>query len=365
MQERWTSARWKRRGWRAPTAQVGVLGVALVASMTVSGASPAAAAAPAPAAAPTGCSVNAQLVPTCGKTLSGVYARPRGSESRATALRDFESRTGGRTQIVHYFYTGDKSFPPAPDRNSLRQDGVQRLLLANWKVAAGYTWRQVADGKADARIIRQARYLRDNFPARFFLTIHHEPENDVKPQAGSGFTAKDYAAMYRRTVNVLRANGATNFVPVLNLMGSQKWATQPWFKDLYPGDSYVGWLGFAGYATKTFGVQSGYFPDMLNRFFGAGGSVAWRGAYAWATKNHPGKPIMLAEWGVGEKPGSASWKSDFFRSVGPSMKRFPALKALVYFNNHDAYKADDVRVNSSATSLSGYSSMVRSLATPR
>ena len=64
--------------------------------------------------------------------------------------------------------------------------------------------------------------------------------------AGSGHRAWTYAAaMYRHVVNVLRQNGATNTVPVLNLMGSQKWATQSWFKDLYPGDSYVGWLAFA------------------------------------------------------------------------------------------------------------------------
>ena len=350
----------RRRGWRAPTL-AGALGVGLAALLVVQGSSSASAAVVA-AAAPTGCSVTTQLVPTCGKTLSGVYARPYSSESRATALRNFESRTGSRTQIVHYYYSGDKSFPPASDRASLRQDGAERLLLANWKVDAGYTWRQVADGKADARIIRQAHYLRDNFPARFYLTIHHEPENEVKQWAGSGFTAADFAAMFRRTVNVLRANGATNIVPVLNLMGSQKWATQSWFKDLYPGDSYVGWLAFAAYATKTFGVQDGYFPEMMNRYWGSGGTIAWRGAYAWATKNHPGKPIMLAEWGIGEKDGNSAWKSNFFKSVPPSMSKYPALKALVYFNNHAAYTARDVRVNTTSTSLGGYGSMLRSLA---
>ncbi len=316
-----------------------------------------------PVASPTGCAVDSLLRPTCGKTLSGVYVRPRNGESRQVALRNFENLTGHKTQIVHHFYTGDRLFPNSKEIGSLKQDGAQRLLLANWKVAKGYTWAKVARGDADARIIRQARYMRDHFPTKFYLAIHHEPENEVNQTAGSGYTAKDYAAMQRRVINVLRANGGANFVPVLNLMGSQKWADKPWFKDLYPGDNYVGWFGFDSYVAKDLGLQEGYFPEMMGRYYGR--TTTWRGAYDWATKNYPGKPIMLAEWGVGEKPGDGAYKGKFFSSTGSTIKNYPALKALVYFNNHDAFRAGDVRVNTTTASLNGYKSMLRSFATAR
>lgn len=308
-------------------------------------------------ASPTGCAVNSLLVPTCGKTLAGVYARPSGSQSYPQAIRSFETLTGSPTQIVHYFYSGNRQFPNAAERTSLTADGAQRLLLANWKVDAGYTWAQVAAGRADARIRSEANYLKANFNTNFFLTIHHEPENEVNQTAGSGHTAKDYAAMQRHVISVLRANGATNFVPVLNLMGSQKWVTTSWFKDLYPGDSYVGWIGFAAYATKNLGVQDGGFREMMNRHWGSG---TYKGMYHWATTTHPGKPLMLTEWGVQEKSGYSSWKQQFFQSAGSNMNDFPALKALVYFNNYNAFKAGDVRANTTSASLSGYKAMLRS-----
>ncbi len=313
-----------------------------------------------PVASPTGCAVDSLLRPTCGKTLSGVYVRPRHSESRSVALRNFENLTGHKTQIVHHFYKGDRLFPNTQEKASLTQDGAQRLLLANWKVAIGSNWAKVARGDKDARIIKQARHMRENFPTKFFLAIHHEPENEVNQTAGSGYTAKDYAAMQRRVIDVLRRNGATNFVPVLNLMGSQKWADKPWFSDLYPGDNYVGWFGFDSYVAKDLGLQEGYFPEMMGRHYGRS---SWRGAYDWATKNYPGKPIMLAEWGVGEKPGDSAYKGKFFSSAGSTIKDYPALKALVYFNNHDAFRAGDVRVNTTTAGLNGYKSMLRSFAT--
>ncbi len=309
-------------------------------------------------AAPTGCAVTAKLVPTCGEVLAGVYARPRGGESRSASLRDFEKLTGTPSRIVHYFYTGDRLFPNSKEIASLNQDGQERLLLANWKADAGHSWAQVANGRADARIIRQAHYLRDHFNSKFYLTVHHEPENEVNQNAGSGYTAQDYAAMFRHVVSVLRNNGAKNFVSVLDLMGSQKWADRPWFNSLYPGDSYVDWLAFDSYAASTLGLQEGYFTEMMGRHYGAS---SWRGGYDWAVKKHPGKPVMLAEWGLGEKPGSANWKRDFFASVGPNLSKFPALKALVYFNNHDAYRVNDIRVNTTTGSLNAYKGMLRAM----
>ena len=53
------------------------------------------------------------------------------------------------------------------------------MLLLNWKVAYGTTWAKVAAGGQDARIDKWAAYVKANYDQKFFLALHHEPENDV------------------------------------------------------------------------------------------------------------------------------------------------------------------------------------------
>ena len=69
--------------------------------------------------------------------------------------------------------------------------------------------------------------------------------------------------------------------------------------------------------------------------------------------------------GASGRSTRSNWKSQFFQSAGSGIRNYPALKALVYFNNHNTYKAGDIRVNTTSTSLSGYKSMLRSFGTPR
>jgi hypothetical protein len=65
------------------------------------------------------------------------------------------------------------------------------VLLLNWKVAYGTTWAKVAAGGKDARIDAWAAYVKANYGTqKFFLALHHEPENDVQTAAGSGMTPR-------------------------------------------------------------------------------------------------------------------------------------------------------------------------------
>nr|BFE67593.1 hypothetical protein GCM10020092_008940 [Actinoplanes digitatis] len=119
-------------------------------------------------------------------------------------------------------------------------------------------------------------------------------------------TAKDYAAMYRHVITRLRANGVTNAVNVIAYMGNEKWMAQSWWKDLYPGDAYVDWIGLDSYVS----VEKGYYHygdmgDILDRQ-PTGGGLGW---YDWAVKNHPKKPIMVAEWGMYHRTKSITDKA--------------------------------------------------------
>jgi hypothetical protein len=304
-----------------------------------------------PAAAASACPMTKRLVPTCPGALAGAFVAPHPGESYPQAVNRFEVESQHRTDIVHFYYTGDRLFPSADEARALREGPGRRILLANWKPDTGYTWRQVADGAADARLVNEARYLKKVWPYRTFLAPHHEPENEVQAWAGSGYTARDYRAMYRHVVDVFRDQGADKVVWVMNYMGAQKWALTDWYDDLWPGARYVDWIAFDPYKTVGLGGQDGGFDTLVNQYWG---TTSWRGAYRWSRREHPHKPVMLAEWGVGERAGDPSWKADFFRRIPAQLERFKYLRALVYFDNDDADVAGNVSIDTTPQSRQGF-----------
>ncbi len=110
------------------------------------------------------------------------------------------------------------------------------------------TFRQVADGAMDSQIAKESTYLKAHFTDKFWLTIHHEPEDNVNATPGSGNTAADYRAMFQHVVTQFRANNVHNAVFTIVYTGYSGWISKPWFKDLYPGGSYVDWVGYDPYA---------------------------------------------------------------------------------------------------------------------
>lgn len=294
------------------------------------------------------CHLNRILRPSCG-VLFGAYAHPRGSQTPEQAFRRLQRMSGSKLEVMHFYHQGDDLFP-TPWEMKLSRSG-HRLLL-NWKPEAGHTWAQVARGAADSYIDAEARYLRRHYAhKKFFLVIHHEPENEVVQRSGSGMRAQDFAAMFRHVEDRLKRDGVRNAVYVVNFMGAQTYFVKPWHRYLWPGNKYVDWIGLDRYATPDMGGQEGGFAAMVNRHWGHG---PFRGAYRWAAKKHPHKPVMLVEWGVAEKPGSPGWKARLFNSVPRGLAKMPNLELLSYFHNFEGRSAGDVRVNTTSRSLTGW-----------
>ena len=293
-------------------------------------------------ASSSGCTVSELLVPSCG-VWWGAGATPLSTESYDEASVNFEATQGRVPDVVHYYHVGDGTFPTAREISRSHEGGKSRLLMENWKPELGHTWAQVASGlpDVDTEIDNEAAYLKAHFTTKFFLAIHHEPENEVIPAPSSGMTASDYAAMYRHVVLRLKADGVTNAVYVMNYMGFTGWGEQPWFGALYPGDDVVDWIAYDPYSDGT-----GNFGTLVN----AKGGTKWPGFYTWATTTHPGKPLMLAEWGVCESTNNPSGKANFFDTMPTIEQDYPAIKALVYWN------ADDypTRVDSTPQSLAAF-----------
>jgi len=308
----------------------------------------------APAAAAEKCTESKTLVSSCG-IQTGAYVQPRGGETAESAFKRFERQIGEKQQIVHYYHQGTQLFP-SPWEIALSKGG-HRLMLS-WKPENGHTWAQVAKGAADSYINREARYIKGHYSTkRFYLAIHHEPEDEVLPWRGSGYTATDYRQMYRHVEDRFRAEGVKNAVFVMVYMGAQTYVTRPWFKNLWPGARYVDWVAYDPYVTPKTNGQSGGVSWLLNAHWGS----KFPGMYNWLTRRHPHKPIMLAEWGVAEKPGDSTYKADVFIHMASKISDYPKIKAMIYFENPQA-RSGQVQTDTSRASLNGYRVMIARLA---
>ena len=302
---------------------------------------------------PTACTTDAKLVPSCG-VLWGAAAGGFTDVPRDTALRTFEQKTGRTDTVFHLYHKGDEQFPTATEIAMTNTAAAPRTLMENWKVAYGSTWAKVAAGAEDARIDKEAAYLKAHFTKPFFLVLHHEPENDVNQTSGSGMTAKDFAAMYRHTILRLRADGVTNAVSTIAYMNYEKWNNSSWWYDLYPGDDVIDWIGVDSYLNaQPAGFHNGDFTSLMTR---TQKGHAFPGFYTWATTRHPSKPIMVAEWGVYDLSTTVVGKNkaDVFNTVLGDLSAMPAIKGLVYFETAKDQSGHDIRVDNTPTALAAF-----------
>jgi hypothetical protein len=299
------------------------------------------------------CRTGAKLVPTCG-VLWGVAPGAFTEQRGRPALAAFEDKTQRHQDVYHAYHRGQKQlFPTREEIAIAREKGKQRILFLNWK-PTGVTWARIAEGdrRTDAFLDRLAEHINKNYPEEFFFTVHHEAEDNVKEKPGSGYTAKDYAAMYRYVVRRLRAHGVDNVVTVLVHMAYVPHTTKSWFDRMYPGDDVVDWIGFDTYAYSDPGYGHGDFAELLNRRMES--RPSWPGFYNWAVTRHPDKPLMVAEWGVWSSKRNPGHKAEFYREVGRQIGRFPNIRAMVHFDTPHNQKGMDSRVDATEEALNAY-----------
>lgn len=272
---------------------------------------------------PAECVVSEILVPQCGAWLGASTPSLDGSFDYTKGLKEYEAVSGNEPDILHFYQRGADPFPTRKQLALSERPNAQRAILSySWKPAPELTWREIADGEADA-VIASVAFSLVNYPHRFFLAIHHEPENDVDPDPGSGMTPADYVDMYRHVVAMFRDLGVDNAVFVMTYMGFERWATI--VDDLYPGDDVVDWIAYDPYGR----IEHESFEDLID---GADGSTNWPGFYSWATAKSPGKPIMLAEWGY-DTTQHIDAADKLENAPAILRQQFPAIKALVYWND--------------------------------
>ena len=151
---------------------------------------------------------------------------------------------------------------------------------------------------------------------------------------------------YRHVVDRVRARGASNVLWVFHTVNySIPQSEWNFIGQYYPGPDYVDWLGYSVYGEQFQDEEWCPFIPLLD----------W--PYREICALDPDKPIMLAEWGVGEfsKKGS---KPDFIRdALGSIQERYPRIKAAVFWHErwqNPSGNYSNLRANSSPESLAAY-----------
>jgi hypothetical protein len=208
---------------------------------------------------------------------------------------------------------------------------------------------QTQRGRFD-RYIRESARAAAAWGRPILVRFAHEMNGTWYPWARGAADNNSYRikAVWRRVVRIFREWGATNvewvWTPNVNTGGSFP------FRDLYPGDEWVDWVGFDGFNWALRGEWHS-FTEIVDNTYEEIAKLTSR-------------PMIAAETGSSESGGDkAAWVASALRREIPKL---PRIRAVVWF---DATFADsgeqgdtglDTRVNSSADSLRAFRTAIAS-----
>jgi hypothetical protein len=309
-------------------------------------------------------------VPPSG-AYTGAYMDFGETEDKVTAkaIAGFQQLVGKHQAIVASSSFWGRGTFPAANVQTIADDGAVPLIYwSPWgppyeqgdDIPLGaYSLPHILAGDCDAYIDRWAAGARA-FGKPLLVSFACEMNSDWYPWSGvrngadhpaaggQGFAGPElYKRAWRHVITRVRAAGVQNiswvFQPNNTSQPERKWNALGAY---YPGAGYVDWLSISAYGELT--------PE--------DGWTDWDEAmdqpYADLCAVDATKPVMLAEWGVGEFPKNGS-KADFIRTAFAEMNggKYPRLKAAVFWherwqNSDESYS--NLRVQSSPGALKAY-----------
>jgi hypothetical protein len=236
------------------------------------------------------CVVSSILVNSCGPWLgAAAYGNPGAASDIRSQLLYHEQLIGRQLSVVHLYNP--------VGTNQLSADAVyfanraNTYVYQNWKPTS--QWANIASNNAG--IDQMAASIKSLGSKKIFLTIFHEPENDVSAGGdpncpntsykGSAGTVAEYKNMWAYVENRFNSDGVTNVVWVMNYMGYQTWDCL--VPDMWPGNNLVDWVTWDPYSTG----DSSTYSNTVGRFYHLLESDNT------TANNFTSKPWGLGEWG--------------------------------------------------------------------
>lgn len=269
----------------------------------------------------------------------GVYAAPETVADGGDPVAAFEELIGRPVDFDRRYYRMGQDVPGSDERSTADQ-GRTPLFSVTSELDAGdmVPWADLADPAnpvATDLVTGFARRLREHGTPVYVL--FHESKD-----ARFG-TPSEYAAAWRRMVDVARAEGADNAVFVWALSSSM-FPTDA--DDWYPGDDWVDWMGVTGVNWYTGDASSAWlkFAAIFAPF------LEW-------TEGR-GKPLMIVSTSSAENvyaPEDASKsKATWIREALTTLEERPEIQAFVWLHSPGEDEFRDWRVDSSEAALEAF-----------
>jgi hypothetical protein len=277
--------------------------------------------------------------PNAGAYL-GIYSELPG-KTAAASVSAREKQLGRKFAIDSHYYNWTDSFPGAAEAGDI---AAGRIPMITWW---GTTLPYITNGSSDALIRARANSIK-SFGKPVFLRWGAEMNGNWFDWSGpsNGNNPAEFVAAWKHIHDIFTSVGVTNvswvWAPNANSKpgGTDVTSWNNW-RNYYPGDAYVDWVGIDGYNWGAiYGWQS---PQSI---FGP--------VYSDYAKR---KPVMIAETSSVESGGS---KAGWISSLKTWMSGHSAAAALVWFDTNTSSTGIDWRIDSSASSLSAFKKLALS-----
>lgn len=256
-----------------------------------------------------------------------------GAPDSLAPVTAFAGEIGKKPNLIEAYYDFNSAFPAASVHAAYRYGA---LTMISWEP---YTesLRDIAAGYDDAYLTSYAIAVR-GLDVPVAISFGHEMNGDWYPwgMKTHGNTPADFVAAWRHVHDVFAQVGAANVIWVWDPNVTYV-APSVDIASLYPGDSYVTWVGATGYYTPgSWGRQT--FATLF------GPTLA-------KIRTFTSKPFLISETGVQQDVAKAAETTDLLTSVAKT----PGVVGFVWF---DYNKRADWRIESDAAALAAFRSAV-------
>ena len=271
-----------------------------------------------------------------------------------SAVTAFEQDANKPVSIVMWYQgwalnDGTQNFEPSWMDNVRNHGSIPMVTWEPWNYTQGiyqpaYSLANIIVGHFDSYITQWALASKA-WGHPYFLRFAAEMNGNWYPwsEQVNGNGPGQYVQAFRHVHDIFTALGVTNVTWVWSPNVEYNGSTP--LSELYPGPSYVDWIGMDGYNWST--VQGHQWQTFFQVFDQTYNDI--RSMYT-------GKPLMVAETAsAGIGGNKAAWIIDAYTNQIPNV--FPAIRAVIWFNEN---KETDWRIESSKNTQTAFDQAVAS-----
>ncbi len=269
-----------------------------------------------------------------------------------SAVTAFEQDAHKAVSIVMWYQgwglnDGSQNFEPAWMDNVRNHGSIPMISWEPWNYTQGanqpaFSLANIIAGRFDAYIAQWALASKA-WGHPYFLRFAEEMNGNWYPwsEQVNGNRTGQYVQAFRHVHDIFTALGVTNVTWVWSPNVEYNGSTL--LSELYPGSSYVDWIGMDGY---NWSYLDGHTWQTFAQVF--------RQTYDDILAMSTGRPLMVAETASAEIGGNkAAWITDAYANQIPNA--FPAIKAVIWFNED---KETDWRIESSQAAQSAFAQAI-------